>query len=160
MGVSGTGKSSIGQRLADLLDAQFLEGDEHHPEANIAKMSAGVPLTDDDRWPWLESLARLIRSWDTSGVSTVLTCSALRRSYRDVLRSAVPRPVVFIHLQADLEVLEMRMRERPGHFMPTSLLHSQLDTLEPLEPDETGFVIDVSVSLDDVLAAAVAAIKP
>lgn len=159
MGVSGTGKTSIGQRLADHLGAQFLEGDDHHPEANIAKMSAGTPLTDEDRWPWLESLAELVRSWDIGGISTVLTCSALRRTYRDVLRTAVPSPrLVFVHLHASPEVLQVRMSGRTKHFMPTSLLRSQLDTLEPLEPDETGVVIDVSSEPDEVLAAVLAAL--
>lgn len=161
MGVSGTGKSSVGRLLADLLGAEFLEGDEHHPEANIAKMSAGIALTDEDRRPWLESLAQLVRSWDLGGVGTVLTCSALRRGYRDVLRAAVPSPrLVFVHLHAPFEVLEQRMTRRPGHFMPPSLLRSQLDTLEPLEPDETGVVVDVSSALEDVVAAAVVALRP
>jgi gluconokinase len=161
MGVSGTGKTSVGKRLAELLGAQFLEGDAYHPDQNIAKMSAGVALTDEDRWPWLRTLARLIESWDIEGVSTVLTCSALRRSYRDVLRTAVPTPrLVFVHLHASFEVLEQRMRARTGHFMPPSLLRLQFDTLEPLEPDETGIVLDVSRDLDDVMTSAVAALAP
>lgn len=159
MGVSGTGKSSVGQRLAETLGAQFLEGDAYHPDQNVAKMSAGVPLTDEDRWPWLRALARLIESWDIQGVPTVLTCSALRRAYRDVLRTAVPPPrLVFVHLHASFEVLDQRMRERSGHFMPPSLLRSQLDTLEPLEPDEPGIVLDVAADLDDVTDAALSAL--
>ncbi|MDP3894989.1 gluconokinase [Nocardioides sp.] len=161
MGVSGTGKTSVGQRIAALLGGEFLEGDSFHPESNIAKMSAGIPLTDEDRWPWLETLAGLVGSWDIEGVPTVLTCSALRRRYRDVLRTAVPEPrLVFVHLHASFEVLEARMQTRADHFMPASLLRSQFETLEPLEPDETGFVIDVSATLDDVLAAAVVAVAP
>ncbi len=161
MGVSSTGKTEVGQRLAARLGAEFLEGDGYHPEQNIAKMSAGIPLTDEDRQPWLETLAQLIGSWDIDGVPTVLTCSALRRRYRDVLRTAVPAPrLVFVHLHASFEVLEARMRARTDHFMPASLLRSQFETLEPLEPDETGFVIDVSSTLDDVLAATVLAVGP
>jgi gluconokinase len=159
MGVSGTGKTGVGQRLADLLGAQFLEGDAYHPDSNIEKMRAGVPLTDEDRWPWLRTLARLVEARDHDGEATVLTCSALRRSYRDVLRTAVPPPrLVFVHLHASFEVLDRRMRERSGHFMPPALLRSQIDTLEPLEPDEAGVVLDVSANLDDVVRAAAAAL--
>jgi gluconokinase len=159
MGVSGTGKTSVGRRLADLLGAQFLEGDAYHPDSNIEKMRAGVPLTDKDRWPWLRTLARLVEARDRDGEATVLTCSALRRSYRDVLRTAVPPPrLVFVHLHASFEVLDQRMRERSGHFMPPALLRSQIDTLEPLEPDEAGVVLDVSADLDDVVRAAIAAL--
>lgn len=159
MGVSGTGKTEVGQRIAALLGSEFLEGDAYHPESNIARMSAGIPLTDEDRGPWLDILAGLIGSWDVDGRSTVLTCSALRRRYRDVLRTAVPEPrLVFVHLHARFEVLEARMRARTDHFMPASLLRSQFETLEPLEPDETGYVIDVSATLDDVLAATLVAV--
>lgn len=161
MGVSGTGKTSIGERLASTLGARFLEGDAYHPEANIEKMSAGVPLTDEDRAPWLETLARLVRAWDDDGVATVLTCSALRRRYRDVLRSAVAPPrLVFVHLHAPFEVLEERMSRRAGHFMPPALLRSQFETLEPLEADEVGILLDVSADLDDVMSAALASVRP
>jgi gluconokinase len=161
MGVSGTGKTSVGQRLADHLGAQFVEGDAYHPDSNVEKMRAGIPLTDEDRRPWLRTLARLIEARDRDGEATVLTCSALRRSYRDVLRTAVPPPrLVFVHLHASAEVLRRRMGQRTGHFMPASLLRSQIDTLEPLEPDEAGVVLDVSADLDDVVRAAVAALTP
>jgi len=161
MGVSGTGKTSVGERLAASLGAQFLEGDAYHPEANIEKMSAGVPLTDEDRTPWLETLARIVRTRDDEAVPTVLTCSALRRCYRDVLRSAVPAPrLVLVHLHAPFEVLEERMSRRQGHFMPPTLLRSQFDTLEPLEADETGILLDVSNDLVDVMSAALASLRP
>lgn len=160
MGVSGTGKTSVGKRLASFLGAQFLEGDAYHPEANIEKMTAGVPLTDGDRAPWLETLARIVRAWDDEAVPTVLSCSALRRRYRDVLRSAVPAPRLwFVHLHAPFEVLEERMSQRQGHFMPPTLLRSQFDTLEPLEADETGILLDVSKDLDDVVSAALASVR-
>jgi gluconokinase len=160
MGVSGTGKTTVGRRLADHLGAEFLEGDAYHPNNNIEKMRAGVPLTDEDRWPWLRALARLIEARDHDGEATVLTCSSLRRSYRDVLRTAVPPPrLVFLHLHASAEVLRRRMGQRTAHFMPLSLLRSQIETLEPLEPDEAGVVVDVSADLDDVTAAALSALS-
>lgn len=160
MGVSGTGKTSVGELLAARLGADFVEGDQHHPAANIAKMSAGVPLTDEDRMPWLATLARLVARNHAQGTSTVLACSALRRRYRDVLRSAVPAgSLFFVHLHAPHETLRERMSLRTKHFMPPSLLQSQLDTLEPLEKDEPGVVVDVSADLDDVVAAAVRGVE-
>ena len=160
MGVSGTGKSSVATRLAERLDLGFVEGDEHHPEGNIAKMREGIALSDEDRWPWLEALADVARRRFEEGHSLVLTCSALRRSYRDVLRSGVPDGrMFFVHLHADLAVLTARMEQRTKHFMPTSLLASQLETLEPLEDDELGAVIDVAPPIDVVADAAAAALR-
>lgn len=159
MGVSGTGKSTVGARLAGHLGVHLVEGDSHHPRANIEKMSAGIPLTDEDRMPWLRELAAVMAERHAAGVPTVLTCSALKRAYRDVLRSAVPgHEVFFVHLHADAAVLEERMQARE-HFMPASLLRSQLDTLEPLEPDEAGVVVDVAAPLDRVVAEALAALR-
>ena len=161
MGVSGTGKSSVAAVLAERLDLALVEGDEHHPESNIARMRDGIPLTDEDRRPWLETLADLARQRFEAGHSLVLTCSALKRSYRDVLRTGVPDGrMFFVHLHAELEVLAARMEQRTKHFMPTSLLASQLETLEPLEDDELGAVIDVAPPIDEVAAAAVAALGP
>lgn len=160
MGVSGTGKTTVAEALARRLGLRFIEGDSLHPEANITKMSAGVPLDDDDRRPWLETLAALLASHHAGGVSTVLTCSALKRSYRDVLRSRVPAgTVAFVHLTAPFEVLRERMEARE-HFMPASLLQSQLDTLEPLGPDEPGTAYDVTRPLDDVVAEVVGKVAP
>lgn len=157
MGVSGTGKTTVAARLADGFGWTFIEGDSLHPPANIEKMSAGIPLDDDDRRPWLESLASIQAFHHDDGVSTVLTCSALKRAYRDVLRGGVPDGAVFfVHLAAPFEVLRARMESRE-HFMPPSLLQSQLDTLEPLEADERGVVLDVSQPVDDVVRAALAA---
>jgi gluconokinase len=159
MGVSGTGKTTVAAALADDLGWTFIEGDSLHPPANIAKMSAGVPLDDDDRRPWLEALASLQSFHHAEGMSTVLTCSALKRAYRDVLRGGVPPgSVSFVHLAAPFEVLRARMEARE-HFMPASLLQSQLDTLEPLGPDEPGTVLDVSEPLAEVVRAAVAAVR-
>lgn len=155
MGVSGTGKSAVGHRVADELGLTYLEGDEHHPQANIDKMSRGEPLDDDDRRPWLTELAGMLAQNQAAGVHAILGCSALRRSYRDLLRSEVAEgSVTFLHLEAGFDVLRERMDHRE-HFMPSSLLQSQLDTLEPLEPDELGHVIDVDAPLDDVVDSAV-----
>lgn len=154
MGVSGTGKSTVAEALADRLGHEFIEGDSFHPPANIAKMTAGTPLDDADRLPWLQSLGALVRERHGAGVSTVLSCSALRRCYRDVLRQGASTDLVFLHLQADEVELAARMRSR-DHFMPSTLLRSQLDTLEPLGPSETGAVIEVNRPLDAVLADAI-----
>jgi gluconokinase len=154
MGVSGTGKTTVAARLADRFGWTFIEGDSLHPPANIEKMSAGIPLDDDDRRPWLEALASIQAFHHGDGVSTVLTCSALKRGYRDVLRGGVPDGTVFfVHLAAPFEVLRTRMESRE-HFMPPSLLQSQFDTLEPLGADEPGTVLDVSQPLDAVVRAA------
>ncbi|WP_323793496.1 gluconokinase [Nocardioides sp.] len=155
MGVSGTGKSSVAALLAAGLGVDLVEGDAFHPASNIDKMSAGVALTDDDRWPWLEVLAALAREERAADRSVVLTCSALKRSYRDVLRSGVEEgQVFFVHLHAVAEVLAERMARRTEHFMPAALLASQLATLEPLEDDERGVTVDVVGPLADVAAAA------
>lgn len=160
MGVAGTGKSTIAQRLAAELQQVLAEGDDFHPATNIAKMSAGIPLDDADRMPWLRSIASWTAAQHTRGRPTVVTCSALRESYRDVLRAGVPdAPTRFLHLVAPREVLAQRMAARE-HFMPASLLDSQLDTLEPLAAHEQGIVVDVSVPVDEVLARAVAWLRP
>ena len=159
MGVSGSGKSTVGARLAQELGLEFIEGDEHHPVANVEKMSAGIPLTDDERAPWLRTLAGLVVERHSRGEGTVLACSALRRAYRDVLRAAVPHEESFvIQLDADVETLRPRIRRRRGHFMPAGLLASQLATLEPLEPDETGVLLDAGRALEVVAAEALEAV--
>jgi gluconokinase len=157
MGVSGTGKTSVGEELAEELGCEFVEGDSLHPRRNIEKMEHGIPLTDEDRWPWLQAIAEMVAVRDHEGTSTVVTCSALQRKYRDVLRDAAP--TFFVHLDARFEVLEQRMQQRTKHFMPVSLLRSQVDTLEPLDDDEAGEVVDVSVPLDVVVEEAVNAVR-
>ena len=142
MGVSGSGKTTISTLLSEQLGWTAAEADEFHPEANIAKMSAGIPLTDEDRWPWLDSIRNWMSSQAGTGHSTIVTCSALKHSYRDVLATASGE-VHFIHLNGDAAVLSERMKTRSGHFMPASLLPSQLSTLEPLADDEPGLVIDI-----------------
>jgi len=153
MGVSGTGKSAIGERIAAGLGVTLTEGDSHHPRSNIEKMASGTPLTDEDRLPWLRTLAGLLADQHADGRSGVLACSALRRPYRDLLRGTLPSAAVFfVHLHASHDVLEARMSQRE-HFMPASLLRSQLDTLEPLEEDERGVVVDVAPPIEQVVAA-------
>jgi gluconokinase len=157
MGVSATGKTTVAVGLSDELDCEFIEGDELHPRANIEKMAQGIALTDEDRWPWLQAIAEMVAVKDYEGVSTVVTCSALKRSYRAVLRDATP--TFFVHLDAPFEVLQERMQHRTKHFMPTSLLQSQFETLEPLGDDEAGAVIDVSPPVDEVIEESVNAVR-
>jgi gluconokinase len=151
MGVSGAGKSTVARLLADRLGWPMAEADEFHPAANIEKMSAGTPLTDADRAPWLAA----IRDWITeAGGSTVVTCSALKRAYRDVLREAGAR-VRFLFLDGAGDVIGDRMSQRAGHFMPPSLLRSQLDALEPLQSDEDGATADVRETPEAIVEHAV-----
>lgn len=146
MGVSAAGKSSVASALSSRIGAAWVDADDLHPAANVAKMAAGSPLHDDDRWPWLDEVgARL-----ADQRSVVVACSALRRVYRDRLRAARP-DAVFVHLTADRVVLASRAAARDDHFMPPALLDSQLATLEPLEPDERGVVIDVELPLTEVV---------
>ena len=147
MGVAGCGKSTVGAALAERLGAGFLDGDSLHPQANIDKMASGTPLNDDDRAPWL---AEIGRRFPASNSALVIACSALKRSYRDIIRSADPS-VVFVHLHGTRELLNARMTARPGHFMPASLLDSQLATLEPLQDDEAGVVVDIANSVEDIV---------
>ena len=157
MGVSGVGKSTIAQRLAADLGLEMAEGDDYHPRANVAKMSSGRPLTDEDRWPWLDALADWTAQRRAAGQSTVLTCSALRRVYRDVLRRPDPG-TFFVHLYGDESLLRERMESRQ-HFMPASLLRSQFETLEPLEPDESGVAVDTAGTVDDIVDRVKAALR-
>jgi gluconokinase len=148
MGVSGSGKSVVGAALAQRLRVPFGDADDFHPAANIAKMTAGEALDDDDRRPWLEAIGTWLADQDTEG--GVIACSALKRRYRDQLRHHAPR-VVFLHLDGSRDVIARRQASRPGHFMPTSLLTSQFATLERLAPDEAGVVIDVDQSVDAIV---------
>ena len=141
MGVSGSGKTSAAQEITRQLGWAYIEGDDLHPEANVAKMASGIPLDDEDRWPWLRRVAEVIGEHETAGTSLVITCSALKRVYRDLLRDGHPS-VWFAHVHVDRDVLAQRLAARQGHFMPPSLLDSQLATLEPLGDDEPGAVID------------------
>jgi gluconokinase len=142
MGVSGCGKSEVGRQLAARLGVEFVEGDAYHSAANVAKMAAGIPLTDDDRADWLHTLQAHIASARAAGGGLVLACSALKRRYRDLLRAGDPA-LQFVHLDGAREVIAQRMQARTAHFMPTSLLDSQLRDLEPLQADERGMRLDI-----------------
>lgn len=141
MGVAGCGKSSVGTRLAEALSLPYQEGDDLHPQANIAKMSAGTPLNDDDRWPWLDRIGEILADHAESGI--VLTCSSLKKVYRDRLRAAAGGRLAFVFLDGSKALLTKRMGNREGHFMPTSLLESQLATLE--RPDQEAGVVVVNI---------------
>ena len=148
MGVSGSGKSTVGAALAQRLRVPFADADDFHPPQNIAKMSAGQPLTDEDRRPWLDTLGKWLAARD--GAGGVLSCSALKHAYRDRLRAFCPG-TFFVHLEGSVEVIARRQAARPGHFMPPSLLESQFATLEPLGADERGLTIDVDQGVDAII---------
>ncbi|MBK7820360.1 MAG: gluconokinase [Tessaracoccus sp.] len=154
MGVAGCGKSTVAEELRDRLGWELAEGDDFHPEANIEKMSSGTPLTDEDRWPWLDLIAEWTAEQDAAGKSTIVTCSALRKIYRDRLRAA-PGRTIFVHLVGSPELLEHRLSARSGHFMPPTLLPSQLATLEPLDADEEGVILDVYHSIETIAQLAI-----
>jgi carbohydrate kinase (thermoresistant glucokinase family) len=156
MGVSGSGKSTVGELVAERLGVPFVDGDALHPAANVAKMASGVPLTDDDRIPWLRAVGRALA--DTSPEGAVVACSALRHAYRDLIRSEAP-DALFAELDGDRALLAARMAARPGHFMPVSLLDSQLATLEPLRPGEDGLRLDVARPPAELAEAIVAAVR-
>jgi gluconokinase len=150
MGVSGAGKSTLAQRLAADAGVSFLEGDSFHPAHNLQKMAAGIALTDEDRWPWLDALsAAIIAARCPKGV--VATCSALKRSYRDRLKRSIGAPLLFVCLQADRTILLHRLQSRQGHFMPVTLLDSQLATLELPDPDEPAIVLSSQLTLQEML---------
>lgn len=147
MGVSGAGKSTVGRALADRLALPFIDGDDLHPAENVQKMASGIPLTDADRDPWL---GRVGSSLHEGAGGRVIACSALKRSYRDVIRAAEPE-VVFVELDGSKQLLAGRLHQRANHFMPAALLDSQLNTLEPLGADETGVRVDISRGVDDLV---------
>ncbi|MCJ9671056.1 MULTISPECIES: gluconokinase [unclassified Neorhizobium] len=154
MGVSGSGKTSVGEHLAARLGCAFVEGDRLHPEANVAKMAKGIPLTDDDRWPWLDLVGNELATARGRGESVVVSCSALKQTYRDRLRREAGGTLYFVFLTGDPKVLEQRMGARTGHFMPTSLLQSQLATLESPEHEAGVITVDVDASVDTIVSKA------
>jgi gluconokinase len=155
MGVAGSGKSTIGLLLAKRTDGHFQDGDQLHPDANVRKMSAGIPLTDEDRLPWLRAVGAYLLHGTYRGTTEIVACSALKRAYRDTLREFVP-DVYFVHLDGPSDLIADRVRARNHEFMPPALLASQLATLEPLEPDELGsrFSIDSppETIVDEIIA--------
>ncbi len=150
MGVSGCGKSTVGQALAAALGAPFYDGDDFHPPENVAKMASGSPLDDTDRAPWLASLGRSLADHLANDETAVMACSALKRSYRDLLRGGSDR-VIFVYLQGDFDTLWQRMTIRPDHFMKPEMLHSQFETLEPPDTDEA-LILSVAQPIDAMLA--------
>lgn len=151
MGVTGCGKTTVGEALAAHFKVAFTEGDKLHSPANIAKMSSGTPLTDEDRSPWLATIGEKLRG--TEG--HVASCSALKKAYREAIATAAQRPVIFVHLHGSRAVLQARANARKGHFMPPSLLDSQLATLETPTDDETAITIDIDQSPESIVSVAV-----
>ena len=161
MGVAGTGKSTIAAALSEQLGWACAEADEFHPQANIDKMSQGIPLQDEDRWPWLQEIQDWMSAQALAGKSTVLTCSALKKTYRQLLSAAQGR-VLFVHLDGDADLISERMQGREGHFMPPALLPSQLATLEPLSDEELAagsMRLDISRSPEELVGAVLAALE-
>ena len=150
MGVSGCGKSTIGRLLAERLGWPFQEGDELHPPSNVAKMHAGTPLSDVDRWPWLQRIGERIDAWRRSSSSGLITCSALARRYRDFLRADRPE-ICFLHLKGQRSLIAERLAARSGHFMPAGLLDSQFAALELPAPEEPVIEADISLPLEEVV---------
>ncbi|MEO8241484.1 MAG: gluconokinase [bacterium] len=147
MGVAGCGKSTVGAGLATRSGVPYRDGDDLHPAANVAKMAAGTPLTDDDRWPWLDLVARAL----ATDAPLMIGCSALKRSYRDRIRHGAGGPVLFVHLSGARKVIEARMAGRTGHFMPVALLDSQFATLEPPAADEWHLTVDIDQPLNAIV---------
>ena len=158
MGVSGSGKTSIGTLVAETLAVAFVDADELHPPANVKKMAGGTALTDDDRWAWLRLVAGAMQQRTSAGTEVVVACSALRRAYRDVLRTGSD-DVRFVLLDVPRPDLEERLTRRRGHFMPAALLNSQLATLEPFSDGDPGGVVDASGSIEQTVDAVLAAVR-
>ena len=154
MGVSSSGKSVVGKALARKLHAPFLDGDQFHPPANKEKMRAGIPLTDEDRWPWLAAIAGWLATCEAGGI---IACSALRRAYRDRLRAGVPE-VRFVHLDGEWALIAARQAARPGHFMPASLIESQFAALEPPDAEEAAISVSVVPPAEAVVASVLRAL--
>ena len=152
MGVTSCGKTSVGEGLAAELKCPFIEGDKLHPTSNIANMTVGTPLNDDDRWPWLDIIGKAMKAECEKGHGVIASCSSLKKIYRKKLAEAAGMPISFIFLHGGRELLAARMADRKGHFMPTSLLDSQLKTLEAPGPDENAVHLDVALSVDELIA--------
>jgi gluconokinase len=152
MGVASCGKTSVGERLAERLGAAFIEGDSLHPKPNVEKMSAGIPLTDADRWPWLGAVGQALKGAD----GRIASCSALKQAYRNHIAAKAGRPVSFVFLDGSRELLEQRIAARTGHFMPPSLLASQLETLERPGPGEHARAFDIARPVEEIAEEAAA----
>jgi gluconokinase len=158
MGVSGSGKTTVAALLAGRLNWKFQEGDSLHPQANVDKMHHGIPLTDADRLPWLDSIAALIDRWNAEGISGIITCSALKRAYRERIRAGRP-DVELVYLRGSRELVSARITQRMGHFMPPSLLESQFETLEEPGKDEPVITVDIGGSPGQIVEAILAALQ-
>lgn len=158
MGVSGSGKTTVASRLAGRLRWKFVEGDSFHPAANIAKMRNGIPLGDEDRWPWLDAIAAWIDSSRAAGQCCVVTCSALKRAYRERLVDG-HGDVRFVYLKSEHGLVARRMAARQGHYMPVSLLQTQFDTLEEPGPDEDAITMPIDAAPEEIVAAIVSALR-
>lgn len=156
MGVAGSGKSSIGQAVAQKINASYIDGDDFHPQSNIDKMASGDALTDEDRWPWLERVAKELANLNGVGLAG---CSALKRKYREFLTQFAGESVQFVYLAGSKDLIAARMREREGHFMPTSLLDSQFAALEEPEKGENYISVDISGSMDQVVNSIVGSLQ-
>lgn len=157
MGVSGCGKSSVGQALADALEGSFADGDDFHTPQNIENMANGIALTDEDRMPWLSTINAFLRTADANDGANVVACSALKRAYRDVLSEAIP--VFFVHLAGSFELIEARSKARENHFMNVDLLKSQFDTLEQLDSDEWAVTLEIDNPVDTIVERAADAVR-
>lgn len=155
MGVAGSGKTTVGEALGERLGLAYFDGDTLHPPANIAKMSRGDPLTDEDRWPWLRKVGETL----AEGPPAIVGCSALKRRYRDYIREIAGRPVTFVYLKGSRPVIEARMAARRGHFMPASLVASQFAALEPPDPDEDSVTVDIDQPPDALVDAILDALR-
>lgn len=159
LGVSGTGKTSVGQALAQRLQLPYLEGDDFHPDENVAKMRSGVPLNDQDRWPWLTAIANSARRHLQADSGVVVACSGLKKTYRDYLREKTNSKGTMVLLTGSRELLMQRHSRRTGHFMPPSLLDSQLATLELPVPQEDVIEVDIQASVDDIVETIITALQ-
>jgi gluconokinase len=159
MGVTGCGKTTVGALLAGRLGAVFLDGDDYHPPSNVAKMAKGTPLTDDDRWPWLDRLGDVVEEAVASQGRVVLACSALRQAYRARLAGACKAPPLFVHLAGERDLIHQRMTARREHFMPVALLDSQIETLEPIQEGENAIVTPIDAPVDTMVSRILAELQ-
>ena len=155
MGVSGAGKSTVGKLIAARLDCPFRDADSFHPKANIEKMSRGEPLTDQDRWPWLRAIADWIAQHRAADTTCVVTCSALKRVYRDLVTDNQRTDVRFVYLKGDIDLIEARLKARTGHFMPPALLRSQFDALEEPRTDEHAITVPIEMTPEGIAEKAI-----
>jgi gluconokinase len=155
MGVSGAGKSTVGKLIAQRLDCPFRDADSFHPPANVAKMAGGQPLSDEDRWPWLRAIAAWIAEHRAAGTTCVVTCSALKRAYRDIVTEHQRADVRLVYLEGEFDLIAARLAARKGHFMPPALLESQFDALEPPTADERAIAVSIDATPEEIAVRAV-----